>query len=102
MKALARASHIWRGVDPAQPSNRFALVAFAAGTVVATVVLVVGSDAGFGRALLDGLRYGVGAFLTWAVARELDPDSNASARLGVPTWWSRSPAYRIWPRSRLC
>ena len=83
LKTLARSSHIWRGVDPAEPSNRLALAAFAIGAVVATVVGLVSGDAGVGGAMLDGLRYGLGAFLAWAVTRELDPDNTASARFAV-------------------
>lgn len=73
-----------RRIDPTVPSNR--LVVFASGlvTVVATIAMSVADpDLGVGGALVDGLRFGVGTFLAWAIARELHPDEPLAARNAV-------------------
>lgn len=83
MGLLSRHSHIWRTVDLRVASNRFAVFAFAIVTVTATFLVAELQDVGLGTSVVGGLRYGVGAFLAWAIGRELDPDRTATARLAV-------------------
>lgn len=82
-RAVLRRSHLWRALDLAVPSNRLAVLALAVVTVVAGLLVAELSEAGIGAALLTGLRYGVGAFLAWALGRELDPDRIATARAAL-------------------
>lgn len=73
-----------RPIDLTVPSNR--LVVFASGTVavVGTLVLwLVDAELGLAAAAGRGVRFGVGTFLAWAIARELDPDRPLSARNAV-------------------
>lgn len=89
-------SSLARPVDIRHASNRFALLAAVVGLIagaVATLLLTeLGVLASFGR----GIAYGVGTFLTWAVARELHPDAPAAARYGVFAYavaaWTGPPA----------
>lgn len=80
----APVSALVRPVDLDVPSNRFVVFASGAVVVVATVVLsVVDAELGTVDAAGRALRFGVGAFLTWAIARELDPDRPMAARNAV-------------------
>lgn len=73
-----------RRLDPSAPSNRFALFAPAVVFVVATLVLALTDPAlGFVAAAGQGVRFAVGTFLAWAVARELHPDEPLAARNAV-------------------
>jgi hypothetical protein len=62
------------------PSNRFAVIGSASGTVVVAAVRLAE-----GRPLTVGNLLGtfVALFLAWAVGREIDPDENLSAALGL-------------------
>lgn len=80
---VLRASNIWRTLDLAVPSNRLAVLSLAVVTVVAGLLVAELTESGIGPALLAGVRYGVGAFLAWAVGRELDPDRIATARAAI-------------------
>lgn len=82
MDQVRQWSHLWRPLRLKVASNRFAVLAFAVVTVIATL-LNLKRDAGVFAALADGVRYGGGAFLAWAVAREVDPDRLATARIAV-------------------
>ncbi len=78
-----RLTAIARSVDPRLPSTRLPLLAAAAVAVVATVLELTAGGAGIPEAAGAGVRYGVGAFLAWAIARELDPDRPRSAQLAL-------------------
>lgn len=72
-----------RPIDPSVASNRYAVLAAAAGAAVAGgVALAAGS--GGGAAMGWAVRGGLAVFLAWAVARELDPDRTLSAALAAP------------------
>lgn len=72
-----------RPIDVRYASNRLALTALVAGFVLGTVLTLVLTDATVVDALLAGLGYGVGAFLAWAIGREVDPGDDRAARLAV-------------------
>lgn len=73
-----------RPIDPSEPSNRFAVFASASVVLVATLVVsVVDAELGVAAAAGRGLAFGLGTFLTWAIARELDPDRPMAARNAV-------------------
>lgn len=80
-RVLARATALGRVVSPRLASNRFALLALAVGTVLATVLAFTSDPpTSIVASLGTGVRYGLAAFLTWALARELDPDRPSTAR----------------------
>ncbi len=78
-----RLTHLARRVDPSVPSNRLAILGVVAGFVAGTLVLLLRTEATLLEAALDGARYGIGGFLAWAIARELDPDSPVAARYAL-------------------
>jgi hypothetical protein len=71
-----------RPIDPAYPTNRAIVVLTLVVVAVATLVQVVG-----GARFLAGAGWGIGAglavFLTWALARELDPEHDLAAFVGT-------------------
>jgi hypothetical protein len=75
-------SHIGRPIDPSSASNRYALAAAVLAGVVAGAVTLVTS--GFGDAVRWGFLGGAGAFLAWAIAREVDPDDTVAAAVAAP------------------
>jgi hypothetical protein len=85
-------SAIGRAIDIRLASNRFVVAAtFAAGAVGMTANLIRGDGNAVGAAFLAG----GGAFLGWAIARELDPDHNLTAYLAAPlavTLWFFDPS----------
>lgn len=89
-------SSLARVVDPRSPSNRFALLAAGLGAVLGAVATLLLTDLSVGAALLRGVAYGIGAFLAWAIARELDPDDPIAARNTVFAYavaaWAGVPA----------
>lgn len=72
-----------RPIDPSYASNRLALAASVAFTLVGTVLTLVRTEADLLTSASAGVGYGIGAFLAWATARELDPDHPVSARDAV-------------------
>ena len=72
--AWSRFSSVARMIDPRLPSHRMALIISVGSAVLAATV---GSGPGWGLAL----NAGVGSFLGWALAREIDPDRPNSAAL---------------------
>jgi len=62
------------------PSNRFAVIGSAVGTVLLVIIRLIGR-----RPVTVGNVVGAFAalFLAWAVARELDPDENLSASIAL-------------------
>jgi hypothetical protein len=74
---------VGRPVDLRRASNRLAMTAAVAFTVVATLATLLATDAGLAASLWRGLATGLGAFLAWAIGRELDPDHPAAARDAV-------------------
>lgn len=76
-------SSLARPVDIRHASNRFALLAAGVGLVVGVVATLLLTDLGILASLWRGISYGVGAFLAWAVGRELQPDVPAAARYAV-------------------
>lgn len=70
-----------RPVDPSVASNRFAVLATVVVTLAAAAATLVADEAAaVTDALARGLGSGVGAFLAWALARELHPDRTRAAR----------------------
>lgn len=79
-----RLTALARAIDVRVPSNRFVLLASALAAAIGLVAtLATSSDATVLDAVGRGLRYGVGAFLAWAIGRELDPDQPRAAALAV-------------------
>lgn len=75
--AVVKLTSLARIVDPRLPSHRNAiLISTAAGLAAWTTAGVDWSDG-----LQEAFNAGVGAFLAWALARELDPDRPRSAEL---------------------
>lgn len=74
-----RLTSLQRVVDPRYPSNRLALAGAVLAAAVAAVALLLGADLGFGP-----LGAAMAVFLSWAIARELDPDHPASAAFAMP------------------
>ena len=74
-----RLTSLQRVVDLRYPSNRLALAGAALVGAVAAVARFVGADIGFGP-----LGAAMAVFLSWAIARELDPDRPASAAFAMP------------------
>ena len=73
---LQSASGLYRKVDLAYPSNRFAVtVALVAGVVVAI----------FARDVWVAFFSAAATFCTWALGREMDPDRSRTANLGAIT-----------------
>lgn len=73
-----------RLLDLRLPSNRLPVFAFVVFSLAGTVgEVVTGEEVALGDAAVDGLVLGVGAFLAWAIGRELDPDRVRSARYAV-------------------
>lgn len=68
-----------RPLDLRVASNRFAVFWTLVGFASAFGVWAI-NDEPMDEAALVGLRVGIGTFLAWATARELDPDRPASAR----------------------
>lgn len=68
-----------RPLDLRVASNRFAVFWTVVSFLVAATAWVV-NDKPLGEAAVGGLQVAIGAFLAWALARELDPDRPASAR----------------------
>ena len=77
-----RQSVVVRLLDLNLPSNRFILSAF-----IVSTALVTGHQMIRGRPVLAGLASGLQAgfsvFLSWAIARELDPDDHRSATVAA-------------------
>jgi hypothetical protein len=79
---IRRASGVTRFLDLKASSNRFVLAAsFISAGLVTILQKHLGKSATLSGAL--GLQAGVSVFLSWAIARELDPDSPISAVLAA-------------------
>lgn len=79
MKAVMR-SGLGRTIDPGFVSNRIAVI----GAAAAGLITLVAQWASNGSPDLFGAgAAGVGVFLAWAIARELDPDHSAAATLAI-------------------
>jgi hypothetical protein len=86
MQQMYRYSSIARPLDPRYPTNLLIMVL----TVVAGVVaglLTLSTGGTFSDAILAGFATGGSTFLTWAIARETDPDYDWSAFAGVAFMW---------------
>lgn len=68
-----------RPLDLRVASNRFAVFWTLVSFLTAFVAWLL-NDEPLGDAVVGGLQVGIGAFLAWALGRELDPDRPASAR----------------------
>ena len=76
---VERWSSLGRDIDPSVPSNRLAI----AGALIAA--LVAGLTTLFGLQIDIGpVSAAIAVFLSWAIARELDPDNPASAAIAMP------------------
>ncbi len=71
---------IGRPIDPSLASNRLVMIGAMLGTVGALILQWVEGDA---FDLLAAGAVGVGVFLAWAIARELDPDHPSSAAIAL-------------------
>lgn len=80
---LQRLTAVVRPVDIRTASNRLAIFATVVAVIIGTVIAITTDDAEMVPALGRGVIYGVGTFLAWALARELDPDHAATARFAV-------------------
>ena len=79
---MRRISTLVRLFDLRLASNRFVLAAFAAAAVgVAVSRAVAGEPAGAAASL--GIQFAFAVLLSWAIARELDPDRPASATIAA-------------------
>jgi hypothetical protein len=79
MSSLIR-SGIGRPLDPRLGSNRIAIAGALLGTVLA---LILQWNNGESVSIFAAGAMGVGVFLAWAIARELDPDHPTSATIAV-------------------
>ncbi len=80
---LARVTSIGRAIDVRYASNRYILVAsMLLAAAAGAVTLVVGDT--LAAAARAALLAGLAAFAAWALAREIDPDTTASAALAAP------------------
>jgi hypothetical protein len=77
-----RASGVVRLFDLRLASNRFVVGAFVVALIVAPAVRGL-QGAGFAEASSAGTQLAFSIFLSWALARELDPDSPASANAAL-------------------
>jgi hypothetical protein len=76
---VARRSSLGRDVDPRLPSNRLAIV----GALLAALATGLAAQAGL-EIGLSPFSAALGVFLSWAIARELDPDHPAAAAIALP------------------
>lgn len=72
-----------RPLDLSRPSNRLAVLATGVFLVVGIAVGLTVGDAGLTETMVTGARVAVGAFLAWAIGREIDPDRVATPRHAV-------------------
>lgn len=76
---IVRRSSLGRDVDPRIPSNRLAIVGALLAGLATGLAFLAGLEVG-----LSPLAAGIGVFLAWAIARELDPDHPATAAIALP------------------
>jgi hypothetical protein len=74
-----RWSSLGRDIDPRVPSNRLAVAGAFTAAVVAGLAGLFGPEIG-----LSPVSAAIGVFLSWAIARELDPDHPAAAAIALP------------------
>jgi len=82
MFKLAEFTHIGRMIDPRYPTNLAILIWC---TIVGALMLGfrLVSDAEIVQAILDSVMAGITVFMTWALAREIDPQEQLSAFVAV-------------------
>ena len=76
---IYRLSSIARPLEPKYPTNLAVLILLPLIGIGMATWLVLGRDYALGEAALSGVSAMLAAFLTWALARELDPDRNQAA-----------------------
>ncbi len=81
LRRLTALTAVVRPLDVSHASNRFAVAVSIATVAVAWPLLVFVADSGVLAGLGRAVSLGVGAFLAWAIGRELDPDRPNSARV---------------------
>lgn len=74
-----RWSSLGRDIDPSVPSNRLAIAGAVTAALVAGLAGLLDLEIGF-----TPVSAAVGVFLSWAIARELDPDHPATAVIALP------------------
>lgn len=74
-----RWSSLARHIDPGVPSNRLAIGGTLTAALVVGLTTLLGVDTG-----LDPFSAAIGVFLSWAIARELDPDHPVAAAIAMP------------------
>jgi len=79
MVNVEQLSSLSRAVDPRYPSNRFVIAGALIAGLATALANLFGLDTGLGP-----VSAGVGVFLAWAIARELDPDYPASGAVAMP------------------
>jgi hypothetical protein len=72
-------SSLARHIDPGIPSNRLAIVGTLTAALVVGLANLFGVDTG-----LAPFSAAIGVFLSWAIARELDPDRPVAAAIAMP------------------
>ena len=76
---VVRRSSLGRDVDPRLPSNRLAIVGALLAALATGLAALAGLEIG-----LSPFSAALGVFLSWAIARELDPDHPAAAAIALP------------------
>jgi hypothetical protein len=79
---VRRISVVVRLFDPRLPSNRLVLIAFAGAFIVGSA-LEVRSGEPWTSAAAGGLQAAFAVLLSWAIAREIDPDRPTSATIAI-------------------
>lgn len=77
---LSDVSGVVRSIDPSFPPN-FAMIVLVIATSIIGVVVYpfLFNYTSMGMSISWGIRAGISVFLSWALARELDPDHDLSA-----------------------
>ena len=78
-----RYSSLARPVEPKYPTNLAVMILAPLGGIAVAIYLYTTSIMGVGEAALLALEAAFVAFLAWALGRELDPDVNHSAFVGM-------------------
>lgn len=92
-------SAIGRPLDVRFPSNLYAIGAALASGGVGLLTELIRGDLSVVESFGSGAAAGGSAFLGWAIAREIDPDRNATAYLAAPIglaiWFFGAPALLV-------
>ena len=82
LKIMRQYSHVARAIDPTYPTNvAISAISPVAGLIAGGITLYNG--AGFGDAILASFLMSIAVLMTWVIGREIDPDNDYSAFVGV-------------------